>query len=438
MTRAVVDDLPSTRPIASYLPAMLQADDFCVRFTRGLDPVLAPVLSTIDNLDAYLDPWLTPPDFLDWLAGWFGLELDATWPEERRRALVANALELGRWRGTVIGLALLVELYTGARPRSTTAARSARRTTRTSRCRDGGRRRVTVRYQPGEAVDVARLERLVRDAVPAHLAVRCEATDAHDDERRPRWASQDGEAMYAQERELAEPKQRADDERQHADHDAAWQAARRAVAVGSVRSVEPKAMLHLQRIAGNSGVGSLVDHDAEDEQSPVLDVVGKGGGSPLPTAVRTDMEAKLGADFGSVRVHDGDAAAASAHAVQAKAYTVGDEIVFNQGAYAPDTPAGQHTLAHELTHVVQQRSGPVAGTPTGDGVAVSDPGDRFEREAESRATEVTAQRQGEEEEEEPEGARGPPRRGDGRRGGARTDRVTWSFCPSDIASSGEI
>ena len=72
------------------------------------------MLSTIDNVDAYVDPWLTPPDFLDWLAGWFGLELDATWPEERRRALVANALELGRWRGTVIGLALLVELYTGA------------------------------------------------------------------------------------------------------------------------------------------------------------------------------------------------------------------------------------------------------------------------------------------------------------------------------------
>ena len=175
MTRVLVDDLPSTRPVASYLPAMLQADDFCVRFTRGLDPVLAPVLSTIDNLDAYLDPWLTPPDFLDWLAGWFGLELDATWPEERRRALVANALELGRWRGTVIGLALLVELYTGRRPRSTTAGRCV--VGRPRRAAAGRRTQtVTVRYQPGEAVDVARLERLVRDAVPAHLGVRCEAT----------------------------------------------------------------------------------------------------------------------------------------------------------------------------------------------------------------------------------------------------------------------
>ena len=74
--------------------------------------------------------------------------------------------------------------------------------------------------------------------------------------------------------------------------------------------------------------------------------------------------------------------------MQAKAYTVGDEIVFNRGAYQPDTDAGRHTLAHELTHVVQQRSGPVDGTPTGDGVAVSDPGDRFEREAEATATEI--------------------------------------------------
>ena len=212
---------------------------------------------------------------------------------------------------------------------------------------------------------------------------------------------QDGEAMYAQERELTEPQRRRADQRQDSDQDAAWQSARRAVAVGSARSVEPKAMLHLQRIAGNSGVGSLIEDEGEQERSPVLDVVGKGGGEPLPVPVRTDMESKLGADFGTVRVHNGDAAAASAHAVQAKAYTVGDDIVFNRGAYEPDTAAGRHTLAHELTHVVQQRSGPVSGTPTGDGVAVSDPGDRFEEEAESRAAEVTAQRQGEDEEEEP-------------------------------------
>ena len=165
-------------------------------------------------------------------------------------------------------------------------------------------------------------------------------------------------------------------------------------------------MLRLQRLAGNAGVGSLVGHE-DEERSPVLDVVGKGGGSPLPAAVRTDMEANLGADFGDVRVHDSGTAAASAAAVNAKAYTVGSDVVFNSGAYQPDSDDGRRTLAHELTHVVQQRSGPVEGTPTGDGVAVSHPQDRFEREADATASSlgpvaaVPAQRQAEEEEEEP-------------------------------------
>jgi phage tail-like protein len=174
MTRALTPELPTTRPIASYLPAMLQADDFCVRFTEGLDEVLAPVLSTVDNLDAYVDPWLTPPDFLDWLAGWFGLELDATWPEERRRALVANALELGRWRGTVVGLALLVELYTGGDAEIDDGGGVV-----ASDDPDAGlpgmvRDTVIIRHATGDWVDTARLARLVREAVPAHLAVRCE------------------------------------------------------------------------------------------------------------------------------------------------------------------------------------------------------------------------------------------------------------------------
>jgi phage tail-like protein len=175
MRTGVIATLPSTRPIASFLPAMLQADDFCVRFTEGLDPVLAPVLSTIDNIDAYVDPWLTPVDFLDWLAGWFGIELDATWPEERRRALVANALELGRWRGTVLGLAMLVELYTGAPAEIDDGGAVVASEDPTEGLPGGEVTTVTVRYTPGPDVDGQRLERLVRDFVPAHLAVRCEA-----------------------------------------------------------------------------------------------------------------------------------------------------------------------------------------------------------------------------------------------------------------------
>jgi phage tail-like protein len=152
---------------------MLQADEFCVRFTKGLDPILAPILSTIDNVDAYVDPWLTPPDFLDWLAGWFGLELDATWPEERRRALVANALELGRWRGTVIGLAMLVELYTGA-PAEIEDGGAVVASDDPAEPLPGAQvDAVTVHYVAGAEVDAPRLQRLARDAVPAQFAVQC-------------------------------------------------------------------------------------------------------------------------------------------------------------------------------------------------------------------------------------------------------------------------
>ncbi|TDE98773.1 DUF4157 domain-containing protein [Occultella glacieicola] len=143
-------------------------------------------------------------------------------------------------------------------------------------------------------------------------------------------------------------------------------------------------LLRLQRTVGNAGVSDLV----EQERSPVLDVVGSGGGNALDDDVRTDMESRLGHDFGDVRVHTDGAASASAAAVNAHAYTVGSNVVFQRDRYDPGSHEGRTMLAHELTHVVQQRSGPVDGTSTGDGVRVSDPSDRFEREAAANAERV--------------------------------------------------
>lgn len=179
----------------------------------------------------------------------------------------------------------------------------------------------------------------------------------------------------------------------------------------------PATMLRLQREAGNAAVSDLV----EEQRSPVLDVVSSGG-SPLEPAVRTDMESRLGHDFGDVRVHTDAAAHESARSVGAHAYTVGSNVVFQRDAYDPSSQAGRTTIAHELTHVVQQRSGPVEGTPTGSGVSVSDPGDRFERAAADNAARVmsepapvqriddgsgagapTVQREGDEEEEPVQG-----------------------------------
>ncbi|MCW2642542.1 MAG: hypothetical protein JWP76_4848 [Dactylosporangium sp.] len=155
----------------------------------------------------------------------------------------------------------------------------------------------------------------------------------------------------------------------------------RAAAAGRTDVLGPAGLLGLQRAVGNAGVTGLV----EGERSPVHDVVNSGGGSALAPDVRADMEARFGQDFGDVRVHTGGAAHESAKSVNAQAYTVGSNIVFQRDTYDPASPAGRHMLAHELTHVVQQRSGPVDGTETGDGVKVSHPSDRFEREAVANA-----------------------------------------------------
>lgn len=159
----------------------------------------------------------------------------------------------------------------------------------------------------------------------------------------------------------------------------------RAAAQGRSDVLGPAEMLGLQRAAGNSSVTGLVD----EERSPVHDVVASGG-RPLDPEVREDMEGRLGHDFTDVRVHDDGAAHDSARAVNAHAYTVGSNIVFQRDTYDPTSTEGKTMLAHELTHVVQQRSGPVDGTPAGGGINVSDPSDRFEREASANAERAMA------------------------------------------------
>ena len=95
---------------------------------------------------------------------------------------------------------------------------------------------------------------------------------------------------------------------------------------------------------------------------------------------RSFFQQRLGHDLNPVRVHTGDRAAASARAVDARAYTVGSDIVFGANEYAPSTPSGQHLLAHELAHVAQQRHG-----PTGSPLRIQPANDPLETQAESVA-----------------------------------------------------
>lgn len=77
-------------------------------------------------------------------------------------------------------------------------------------------------------------------------------------------------------------------------------------------------------------------------------------GVPLDPGVRSDMEARFGADFDDVRIHDGPQANELAASADAKAYTVGNDVVFSAGRFDTKTNEGRHLLAHELAHVVQQ------------------------------------------------------------------------------------
>ena len=77
-------------------------------------------------------------------------------------------------------------------------------------------------------------------------------------------------------------------------------------------------------------------------------------GQPLDAQTRAFMEPRFGHDFSSVRVHTDTKAAASARAVNALAYTVGRDIVFDTGQYVPKSSLGQRVMVHELTHVMQQ------------------------------------------------------------------------------------
>jgi outer membrane protein OmpA-like peptidoglycan-associated protein len=89
----------------------------------------------------------------------------------------------------------------------------------------------------------------------------------------------------------------------------------------------------------------------------------QGGGAPLPAAIRAFFEPRFGVDFSQVRLHTDSLAADTAKSINAKAFTVGRDIAFSAGQYAPESSAGQHLLAHELTHVVQQRGGEIQRAP---------------------------------------------------------------------------
>jgi Domain of unknown function (DUF4157) len=104
----------------------------------------------------------------------------------------------------------------------------------------------------------------------------------------------------------------------------------------------------------------LLQRHSANEVPPVVKGALNSHSQPLDTDTRNFMESRFGHDFSSVRVHTDAKAAESARAVNALAYTVGRDVVFDAGQYAPETKQGKRLLAHELTHVVQQSAGGIS------------------------------------------------------------------------------
>jgi Domain of unknown function (DUF4157) len=122
------------------------------------------------------------------------------------------------------------------------------------------------------------------------------------------------------------------------------------------------------------------------EVPPIVDDVLRSPGQPLDPTTRAFNEPRLGQDFSQVRVHTNEQAAESARAMDALAYTVGQDVAFGPGQYAPNTADGATLLAHELTHVAQQAPG--GGPESPSAKAISDSSDTAEVEADLATRQV--------------------------------------------------
>ncbi|GGP39287.1 phage tail protein [Streptomyces calvus] len=176
MSRAAVPGLPSRHPIGEQLPAVYADDDFAQRFTAGLDTVLAPVFATLDNLAAYLDPRVTPADFLAWLASWVGAADDPRRPVELRREAVVRAVELHRWRGTGRGLVEGLRLALGVHAEVTGDGGAVWSSTPGADLPPPSSTGPVVRVWPGREarVDPDRVHAIVRAMCPVHTVCRVE------------------------------------------------------------------------------------------------------------------------------------------------------------------------------------------------------------------------------------------------------------------------
>jgi len=113
--RGALEELPSPHPLGETLPAVYRTDQFTQQLCASFDEVLAPVLSALDNLPAYLDLGTAPEDMLPWLAHWIGLAVDRGDDPVRQRELLRLTSELHGRQGTRLGIELAISAVLGVR-----------------------------------------------------------------------------------------------------------------------------------------------------------------------------------------------------------------------------------------------------------------------------------------------------------------------------------
>ncbi|MEA2901067.1 MAG: hypothetical protein QOH36_954 [Actinomycetota bacterium] len=174
--RGLVDGLGTPFPLIGTLPGVYQEDTFALRMLTAFDAVLAPVVSTLDNLDAYVDAELAPADFVIWLAGILGFPLGDVWPEERARELVSRAVEIHRWRGTVRGVRLLLAMYLGFEPEVTDNGGASWSSKRNTPLPGDDTPLLVVRIRPrrGQTVSTTVVDALIESVKPVHVPHRLE------------------------------------------------------------------------------------------------------------------------------------------------------------------------------------------------------------------------------------------------------------------------
>jgi phage tail-like protein len=180
-------ELVNPHPLAATLPGVYRdawiderrrtaREPFGTRFISALDTVLAPVLATLDNIDAYLDADTTPEDFLAWLGEWVAASVDAGWPEDRRRAFVGQAAELYRRRGTAAGLRDHVQIHTGGVVEIIENGASSWSAKPDGKLPGSPEPVVVVRVtvDDPDSIDKTKLEAMVHASKPAHVVHRVE------------------------------------------------------------------------------------------------------------------------------------------------------------------------------------------------------------------------------------------------------------------------